>query len=168
MKIRELFEYRSAPRPSPLNPTDVETNLEMSQPFAKFKSKTREMQINQYSYDSRNICFICTFENKIAAYILLQKYRNKFWKVLDVDVYKNYRQDGIALGLYITLISHGFNLMNGSSLSKEIEGLWLKLPSVVTVKTYDVEANKLKPYDLTPKDEKGSDNQQRFYWVASK
>lgn len=169
MRIKELFEYRKASRPSSVEESQIESYLQIAEKVSSFKSKTKIIELNQYNFDSRNICFIGTFKGDIICYIILQKYRDKFWKVIDVDVYKDFRQDGIALGLYLCLIELGYSLMNGASLSAEIEGLWLKLPKFTKVQTYDVVADKLQLYDMSPKNEKQwDDEQQQFYWIASK
>lgn len=90
----------------------------------------------------------------------------KYWQVKDVALFPQYRGKGIGTNLYVKLAKEGYNLMNGFSLSKEVEKVWRKLPEFVNVYTWDKETDELSKMDERPKQDATWENEQKYFWVA--
>jgi len=103
----------------------------------------------------------------IVGYMWLQRDRD-YWRVMDITIYPQYQKQGLGLDLYVKLIRNGFNLVNGYSLSPEIEKVWRKLPQFVSVSTWDKETNSISDMDERPKqDDSINDNEHRYFWLAT-
>lgn len=91
----------------------------------------------------------------------------KYWQVRDVFIYDPYKRKGVGYNLYVKLIKNGFNLINGYSLSTEIEKVWRKLQKDVNVNTVNIKTNQISKFDERPKEDKGEDDTQIYFWLAS-
>lgn len=115
--------------------------------------------------------YLFAVNQNIVGYMFLQQC-HEYWQVMDVVIQPQYRRQGIGEAIYLALIRKmNMKLMNGYSLSGSIEKLWRKLPSLVSVRTYDKQTNKVLPYDERPKEDippSGLDQDQRYFWVAFK
>lgn len=132
-----------------------------------------EKDIVIYEYDEFGVNdkFIILTDRKnksdIVGYAWLNnKIKSEYWQVRDVAIFPEYRNKGICTNLYVKLIKEGYNLMNGFSLSSEIEKLWKKLPEFVNVYTWDKQNDKLSIMDERPKEDNKWDDEQQFFWIG--
>ena len=104
----------------------------------------------------------------IVGYVWLNNdlSNGKYWQVKDVTIFKQYQGKGVGTNIYLKLAKEGYNLMNGYSLSSEVEKIWRKLPEYVNVYTWDKETDTLSVMDERPKEDNVWDDHQRYFWVA--
>lgn len=139
------------------------------------KDNVTEKDITLYDYSEfgPNDKFIILTDRKnkeeIIGYAWLNNLesKEKYWQVKDVAIFKQYQGKGIGTNLYIKLVKEGYKLMNGYSLSSDIEKVWRKLPKFVNVLTWDKQTDMLEPMNEKPKQDTNWDDKQRYFWVAT-
>jgi len=57
----------------------------------------------------------------IVGYMYIHKLKDDIWQVRDVTIFDPYKRRGLSLDLYAKLAKEGYKLINGFSLSSEIE-----------------------------------------------
>ena len=133
-----------------------------------------EKQIVVFEYDgwgSTYKGFVLTDrENRddLIGYAWIQKISPNIWQVGDVHIYDPYKRRGLGFDLYVKLINEGYKLINGFSLSTEVEGLWRKLHTKVNVNTFDLQTKEISEFDERAKEDDSQDNHnQRYFWIGS-
>jgi len=108
-------------------------------------------------------------EKDIVGYMWISKTKSKiYWQVMDVIIYDPYKRKGIGTDLYVKIINEGYNLINGFSLSSEVERVWRKLPQYVVVQTWNKETNEIEEMNEKPKEDIAiNDDDQIYFWLAS-
>jgi hypothetical protein len=178
MKFREfLNEFRSnIPQGSELSEDNLKELL-LSATLLKFvifirtdNSTEKDITLYENSVGANDKFIILTDrrdKDDIVGYAYLNNSLNEnFWQVKDITIFSKYRYKGVGTNLYIKLVREGYNLMNGFSLSSEIEKVWRKLPEHVNIFTWDKVEDKLSDFDERPKQDNKWDTEQRYFWVA--
>ena len=135
-----------------------------------------EKAIVTYKYTGfgrEDIFFILTDRIKktkdIVGYMWLNNRmtNGKFWQVRDVTIFPPYQNRGLGFNFYTKIIKEGYDLVNGYSLSTDIEKVWRKLHTQVDVNTYDLQTEEISEFDERPKeDDQDADDGQQYFWLA--
>lgn len=176
MRFKEfLKEFRSnMPQGNPYNKEDLISWISESKLLHLQLVIPGKKDITVYEYSSlgpEDTFIILTDrvdKEDIVGYMYLHKMNDKIWQVRDVIIFDPYKKKGLGFDLYVKLIKEGYNLINGYSLSTEVESLWRKLHTQVNVQTYDLKNDKISEFDERPAHDNNSDDTlQTFFWLAT-
>jgi hypothetical protein len=129
--------------------------------------------ITAYEYDEmgREDKFIILTDrihkDDIVGYAYLHKVKDNIWQVRDVAIFDPYKKKGLGFDLCVKLVNEGYYLINGYSLSTDIEKVWRKLHTEVKVNTFDLHSGEISDFDERPKHDSVNDSEQQYFWLAS-
>lgn len=130
----------------------------------------KDIIINCISVSHKDKCFVLTNREdreEVIGYLFAHNMYKDYWQTGDVCIFKKYTNQGIGTDFYVKLITSGFKLMNGFSLSAPMVKLWLeKLPKLVTVKVVNIETGEIEDFNEKPKLDTQPDMEQKWFYIA--
>ena len=177
-----LGEYRKAPFGEPLSVIDL-SNLLNDLTNIKQLDITLPIFIDEsslivYEYEVTHVHKLFVVAKRtineeslntksIIGYMQVKNIYDDYWQVLSVEIYPKFANRGIGTEFYFSLISSGYKLMNGESLSPSSEMVWKKLRDKNLVSVYDIETKIIsKDFEKVEKD--NSINQRYFFITENK
>jgi len=131
----------------------------------------KAITVYEYKIENKDIFFILTDrvnKSDIVGYMWIHNIKSDYWQVRDVTIFPEYQRQGLGTDLYTKMVNEGYKLVNGYSLSTEIEKVWRKLHQFVSVNTLNLHTNEISEFDERPKeDDTANDNSQIYFWLAT-
>jgi hypothetical protein len=107
-------------------------------------------------------------DDPVGYIVLARPHHTERWQVVDVELAKDLRGQGLTTNLYRGLTAAGYRLQSGDILSSEAERVWRSLGKAGAAKVLDTQTSEVEPFDERPVGDGSllTGRRPRFYWVT--